>query len=178
MGADRFIETCSSHQHVAPSICGFVAKMQHSSVAADAMNDAEQSSNPLVYPSIAMIMDLPTGLDTISNLPLADSQLAHAQVKEFLDEMLRGPPPIEVHLELLERARPDDRKRALGRHPRDGDFARCHADLIRNRDQAIEDGGSLRRVFSLKPGSCPGFVAPVLGFAGAVLVAAFFLALL
>ena len=85
---------------------GFVAKMQHSSVAADAMNDAEQSSNPLVYPSIAMIMDLPTGLDTISNLPLADSQLAHAQVKEFLDEMLRGPPPFEVHLELLEQLRP------------------------------------------------------------------------
>lgn len=80
--------------------------MQLFPAAIDAMNDADQALTPLVYPSLAMIMDLPTGLDVISRLPLANSQLAHTQVKEFLDEMLKGPPAFDIHLELLEQLRP------------------------------------------------------------------------
>ena len=50
--------------------------------------------------------DLQTGLDIIASLPLANAQQAHAQIKEFLDGLLKAPPEIEIYLELLEHLRP------------------------------------------------------------------------
>lgn len=62
--------------------------------------------SPLVFPNLTTGMDLQTGLDIISGLPLANSQQAHEQIKDFLDTLLKSPPDAETYLELLEQLRP------------------------------------------------------------------------
>lgn len=58
-----------------------------------------RSASPLPVP------DLPSGLQILSRLPLANPQEADRELNRFLDGLLQAPPDAEVYLDLLEQAR-------------------------------------------------------------------------
>jgi len=51
------------------------------------------------------ISDLQTGFRILSRLPLADSHQAQVEINQFLDSLLKAPPPSDVYLQLLEQTR-------------------------------------------------------------------------
>ena len=55
--------------------------------------------------ALLSITDLPSGVDYLSQIPLANPVMAEGQLMRFLDSLLAAPPAPEVLLELLEQAR-------------------------------------------------------------------------
>lgn len=56
-------------------------------------------------PGTMKISDLQTGFRILSRLPLADSHQAQVEINQFLDSLLKAPPPSDVYLQLLEQTR-------------------------------------------------------------------------